>query len=386
MKQFNKMIKVSIMLCIMLISFTVYGQSSKIVLNGQNITGIQILNQEGSILIPLRAISTYLGAQVQWSASDQSITITRGNVVNKLKINDKVAYKSVNGVETTIPLTSAPILYQGSTFVPLRYVAESLDTQVAWDAANYTAVLQEKLFYLNQALVLDSSVSTVEEQLGKPNLVMSNGAEQLYIYNSDYENLLMLFIRNNKLNGFCTSAKSFSFRGITYQTTASITSSENIKYIQDEHNQDRLVALSYKDEASSNIAAALRMTERMIFELTNGFRKHNQVGALTYNDKLTEAARMHSQDMADNNYFSHTNLKGEGADKRITRIGLNWISCGENIAAGHRSAILTYGQWVNSWGHRVNMLEQTGSLGVGSVYKSDSSYKHYHTQNFASVR
>lgn len=62
------------------------------------------------------------------------------------------------------------------------------------------------------------------------------------------------------------------------------------------------------------------------------------------------------------NYFSHTSLDGISMSERISRGG------------------------INSLGHRKNMLEQSGDLGVGSTYNGSSTYGHYHTQNFARMR
>jgi uncharacterized protein YkwD len=61
------------------------------------------------------------------------------------------------------------------------------------------------------------------------------------------------------------------------------------------------------------------------------------VPVLTWNEKLSKAAYLHSKDMADNNYFNHNNLQGLTPGQRITAAGYNWSTYGENIANGYAS-------------------------------------------------
>ena len=96
-----------------------------------------------------------------------------------------------------------------------------------------------------------------------------------------------------------------------------------------------------------------------------------------------DAARLHAQDMADNNYFSHTGLNGSSFMDRILAAGFTGTCpCGENIAAGNSDASSTMTQWINSPGHCENMMGDYTKIGVGYAYNANSTYHHYWVQDF----
>ena len=75
----------------------------------------------GRTLAPLRAIFEALGAKVQWNTSDRSIVITKGATTIKLQIGSTTALN--NGAQVT--LDAAPIIVNGRTLVPVRFVART---------------------------------------------------------------------------------------------------------------------------------------------------------------------------------------------------------------------------------------------------------------------
>ena len=117
--------------------------------------------------------------------------------------------------------------------------------------------------------------------------------------------------------------------------------------------------------------------------LINDFRAQNGVGPLTLSPTLTNAAEFHSQDMANRNYFSH-DLPGIGSwSDNISNNGYYDGNRAENIAAGYSSAADTVNQWINSPGHRTNMLNANlTAIGIGSAYSPNSQYGTYWTNTF----
>jgi uncharacterized protein YkwD len=106
-------------------------------------------------------------------------------------------------------------------------------------------------------------------------------------------------------------------------------------------------------------------------------------GPLTLVPALTCAARVHSKDMADNNFFSHTNLQGQGPGYRIAQAGYNGSGWGENIAAGYSTPQQVIDGWLSSDGHCANMLNPGfKDIGIGYAYGPNSQYGHYWTQVF----
>jgi uncharacterized protein YkwD len=81
-----------------------------------------------------------------------------------------------------------------------------------------------------------------------------------------------------------------------------------------------------------------------------------------------KVARVHSQDMCDNNYFSHTSQDGRQPWDRLRAGGVSFSGAGENIAWGQRLAAQVNQSWLNSSGHRRKMLNPSWNrVGIGYV-------------------
>ncbi len=108
------------------------------------------------------------------------------------------------------------------------------------------------------------------------------------------------------------------------------------------------------------------------------------VSALTWNDRLFSAAARHSQDMATNNYFSHTGLDGRSAAQRIAAEGYAWSWVGENIAAGQSSVSAVMSGWLGSEGHCANIMRaEYRDVAVSCVQRSGTTYGRYWTMTLA---
>ena len=115
-----------------------------------------------------------------------------------------------------------------------------------------------------------------------------------------------------------------------------------------------------------------------------GDKDYPAVPPLTWDSRLATAAKKHSQDMADNNYFSHTGLDGSKPKNRIEREGYAWSAVGENISAGREKYADAIEGWLKSPGHCENMMDPDYTqMGAGYGYNENSKYKHYWTQVFA---
>jgi uncharacterized protein YkwD len=123
--------------------------------------------------------------------------------------------------------------------------------------------------------------------------------------------------------------------------------------------------------------------EAAVVTLVNQERAKVGCQPLGVDDRLTAAARAHSADMAARNYFDHTTPEGVSFADRITRAGYRWSAAAENIAKGQRDAASVMDSWMNSPGHRTNILNCSyKQIGVGLAY--DSGHTALWTQDFAS--
>jgi len=126
--------------------------------------------------------------------------------------------------------------------------------------------------------------------------------------------------------------------------------------------------------------------ELEIVDLLNQERAQENLPPLVIDMRLTIAARRHNNDMAANNFFSHTGSDGSSPFDRIADSGYSMRSAGENIAAGYRTAESAVEGWMNSDGHRANILRSIYEhIGVGYVYDVNASYGYYWTTDFGST-
>lgn len=124
-------------------------------------------------------------------------------------------------------------------------------------------------------------------------------------------------------------------------------------------------------------ASVLRF-EREVVRLVNEIRKQNGLSELTSDWQLSRVARIKSEDMRDNKYFSHTSPTYGTPFQMIKSFGITYRSAGENIARGQATAQQVVNAWMNSSGHRANILNSSYThIGVG--YASNG---HYWTQMF----
>lgn len=131
--------------------------------------------------------------------------------------------------------------------------------------------------------------------------------------------------------------------------------------------------------------ADLEAFEARVFELTNAFRVQNGRAALENDARLNDAAEGWSQAMAQGDFFRHSTPAQTEAE------GYAWRAWGENIAVGQQTPEAVVNGWINSPGHRANMLGANfRDIGIGHVYLEEDGgnlrYKHDWTQVFGTER
>lgn len=123
---------------------------------------------------------------------------------------------------------------------------------------------------------------------------------------------------------------------------------------------------------------AVRAYEREVIRLVNAERTQRGLVPLTENWELSRVARWKSQDMKNARYFSHTSPTYGTPFQMIRAFGLSYRSAGENIAMGYATPAAVVEGWMNSAGHRANILNASYTqIGVGYVASG-----HYWTQMF----
>ena len=217
------------------------------------------------------------------------------------------------------------------------------------------------------------------------------------LFNIDtYDGFMAAGVKDGEVVALVAAGKGWQWNGVTWGDVASkedmyvdraLDGYLNGAMLVDSNDGDKTYGVYlYRYDLRYNSSfdfVTLGGESRLVFHLTNAFRAMHDLNILQWSELAAVTAHSHSQDMADNGYFDHTNLEGQSSGDRMREAGIFWLCSGENIAAGYPDSIECFDGWVNSAGHRDNLLEPSfQNLGVGAYYNDNSEYMCYWTQNF----
>lgn len=286
-------------------------------------------------------------------------------------------------------------------------------------------VPSEQTFSIYNIEIGDSKES-VEEEVGEAKRKSSNEyGVSWYAYHENYRNFLMVsYDQNQQVNGLFTNQDLLSSdSGIKMGVSKEVVQNElgepltNIRkgltlyqlqnngeqdvyqvdgsYVTifyDKHENDTVTAIQIIDgnlEANkknfyTNGSSELKEGfEFQLFDLTNATRVEKGLNVLSWDSLVRDTARKHSLDMAEQDYFSHTNLDGQSPFDRMEEDQVAFRTAGENLAYGQLSSIFAHEGLMNSKGHRENILQpHYEHLGIGVAFNDKS--QPYYTENFYS--
>jgi len=282
--------------------------------------------------------------------------------------------------------------------------------QVAKQSVNDIAV---------SGIMLHDSEAKLLDTLGEPNLkLVSQYGFEWYVYHADYNRYAQIGVKDGKVVGLLTAADNWT----TPDGIGPESVEQEVKSVYGEpltvlhnyrlsNNGELAVYLRgdyyltvYYDKLDNSKVTAIQLIdrtfeqqlngiygkpddklassyERQIFELANVARVRNGLKPLTWDNSAASAARKHSRNMAQQAFFDHLDTNGLTPFDRMRREGIEYSAAGENIAYGQRDALEVHVGWMNSKGHRDNLLYSSFErLGVG-VYLNSEGVPYY-TQNF----
>lgn len=165
----------------------------------------------GNVLVPFRAIFEKFGLKINWEPGSKRVTGEAPAVKIDMVIGNSSV--TVNGIKRN--LEAAPKLVDGNTYVPLRFISESMGKEVEWDQTSYTAIIKSKFEYLGET-----------KNFGDDSYYPENNSNQLgtvnpYIY--EYDGLLYLFwsrefqnsSKENYVSFYCSIADTKENKWIT---------------------------------------------------------------------------------------------------------------------------------------------------------------------------
>lgn len=142
--------------------------------------------------------------------------------------------------------------------------------------------------------------------------------------------------------------------------------------------QKQETASDNKQTEEKQAAEGLSAFEQQVVDLTNKEREKAGLKALKADTELSKVARAKSKDMADNGYFDHNSPTYGSPFDMMKSFGISYKTAGENIAQGQKTPEEVVEAWMNSQGHRENILNpEYTNIGVGYVENGN-----YWTQQF----
>ncbi|MCT2535166.1 CAP domain-containing protein [Aquibacillus koreensis] len=266
--------------------------------------------------------------------------------------------------------------------------------------------------------------SEVEQQVGQPKRSSLNeyGVEWVTYHENYYNFLMAAYNAEDQVVGLYTNQDLVTSKeGISLNSTRDSVRSllnEPLEYLQrglvryqiqskDEYDvfqmDNSFVTIFYDKHENSTVTAIQMISEELekqrkdyftepsdglkkgleyqLFDLTNATRVNHGLSVLSWDELVRTTARDHSIDMAENNFFSHTNLAGQSPFDRMTEDNIDYRMAGENLAFGQPSSIFAHEGLMNSIGHRENKLQNDFEfLSVGVAFNEDS--QPYYTENF----
>ncbi|HEK8921770.1 TPA: sporulation protein [Clostridioides difficile] len=132
---------------------------------------------------------------------------------------------------------------------------------------------------------------------------------------------------------------------------------------------------------SGSTSESFSAYQKEVVDLVNIERAKAGLNPLTLDSSISNVATKKSQDMIDNNYFSHNSPTYGSPFDMLKKFGISYKTAGENIAMGQKTPKEVVNAWMNSEGHRKNIMNPNFSkIGVGVAQKSGGSI--YWTQIF----
>jgi len=147
--------------------------------------------------------------------------------------------------------------------------------------------------------------------------------------------------------------------------------------------RQRPAASANRDVTPGSVSGSLNApVQRQVLALVNENRRRGGCDGLTLDRRLIVAANRHAADMARRGYFAHRSPNGEGAGDRVEDAGYDWSRYSENIARGQDSPAEVVNGWMNSPGHRENIMDcRLHQMGVGLAFDRENTA--YWVQDFA---
>ena len=165
------------------------------------------------------------------------------------------------------------------------------------------------------------------------------------------------------LNKPATEATTQAKPEITTQTKPEVTTE-----ITTQATTEKVTQTTTEAATETTTSAQSGSYAQQVLNLVNAERAKHSLSPLTLNSSVSRVAQAKAEDMKNNSYFSHTSPTYGSPFDMLKQFGISYSTAGENIAKGQKTPQAVVNAWMNSEGHRANILNKNFTqLGVGYV-------------------
>lgn len=254
-------------------------------------------------------------------------------------------------------------------------VDQQLSVQAAKNLQYYQKTGQSPSTTMLLNFAKSSGYSSIGQTVVQSNDVASMVQKQLQYYGSRS-------ILNAKYNRIGLAFVNTSNGQICVQLLAYKPITEPIQKPEQPIPQPEPAPQPEPQPAPQEPASFMNDFQKQVVNLVNAERAKYGLQSLAAKEDLTKVAQVKAQDMYQSRYFSHTSPNYGSPFDMMRKFGINYLAAGENIAMGQKTPEQVMQDWLNSPGHRANILNtKYNEIGVG-VYQSYSGYGYIWVQEF----
>lgn len=355
----------------------------------------------GIIMAPIGLFSNELGASVDYDIETGTVVISREDATLTFTVDDTAAKLNSRNVTLDTP----PVLKDGEVYVPLRFAAENLGYELAWDS-------DEKR--VDITTVYDYELGITREKMteiyGAPSGKMaSEKGYEWQVYHTDYTDYQLIGLDEGRVVAYYVNNETWKFpfgvqygtklstchtimNGLGYQsssgsgyTTYTSKDSTLTVYYQGTGDSPVYAALFEYTKYASNCTvtpSVLTMMERTLADLTNVMRVRAGLEPLKIDQDISAVAKSHSNDMAENNFFAHLGTDGLDKAGRMEAAGYGACYISEAISKAYPDSFATFASFYSNTTYCEALSANFDAVGVGYSYNPDSDGVLYCVQLF----
>lgn len=354
----------------------------------------------GIIMAPVDLFSSALGAEVDYNSETGVVVISREDTTITFAVDDTAAKLNNRNVTLDTP----PVIKDGAVYVPLRFSAENLGYELAWDSDERRVDIKT---------VYDYELGITREEMtklyGTPSgtLTSEKGYEwKVYQTDTDYqlvgldEGRVVAYYVNSETwklpsgvqygtklatcNTIMNGLGYQSAAGTGYTTYTSKESTLTVYYTESGEKPIYAALFEYTEYATKCVVtpSVLTMMERTLADLTNVMRARAGLEPLTFDQDVSAVAKAHSNDMAEHNFFAHMGTDGLDKAGRMEAAGYGACYVSEAISKAYPNSFATFASLYANATYSEVLLANFDAVGVGYSYNPDSDGVLYCVQLF----